>query len=137
VTNITSDTQNLINYCVDFADKMLTENHEFYPFAVTVNFDGDLVMVSHFDGDDHPLSQDLINKLQLLLDYQLDNKEKRAYALTSDVVVKKDASTNKTDAIAIKIKHLDSNDIKVYYFAYILSSENKVEYLDSWGEIDS
>lgn len=135
MTNIKVDTQRLIDYSVDFANKMLTDNQEFYPFAGAINLNGDIVMESHFDGDDYPLSQDLINSLQPLLDRQLENNERRAYALTYDVRVQKDNATEKTDAIAVKIKHTETKDITVYYFAYRLTAQKTVEHLDSWGEI--
>ena len=130
------DTQKLINYSVDFATIMLADSQEFFPFAVTVNLNGDLITTGYFDGDDHPLSQDLINKLQPLLDRLLDNKERRAYALTYDVRVQKDNSSEKTDAIAVKIKHTDTKDITVYYFAYKLTSQKTIEHLDSWAQTD-
>lgn len=135
VTNIKADTQKLIDYSVDFACMMLTDSHEFYPFAGTINLNGEIVMESHFDGDDHPLSQDIINSLEPLLDKQLEKNERRAYALTYDVRVQKDSSSGKTDAIAIKIKHKETKDITVYYFAYRLTEQKTVEHLDSWGVI--
>jgi hypothetical protein len=137
VIEIKKDIQKLIDYSVGFADKMLSDNQEFYPFAVTVNLDGNLVMNSQFDGDDHPLSQDIIDRLQPLLDNQLGKQECRAYALTCDVRVQKDNASAKTDAISVKIKHTETNDITVYYFAYRLTATKTVEYLDSWGEIIS
>lgn len=73
VKDIDDDKQKLIDYSVEFATKMLTENQEFYPFAVTINLHGDLVMASYFAGDEHPLSQDLINELQKTLVIQLDS----------------------------------------------------------------
>ena len=129
------DTQKLIDYSVAFATKMLADNQEFFPFAVTVNLKGDLITTGYFDGDDHPLSQDLINKLQLLLDRLLDNKERRAYALTYDVKVKKDNSSEKSDAIAVKIKHTDTKDSTIYYFSYKLTPRKTIEHLDSWAQL--
>lgn len=135
MTNITDDKQKLIDYSVNFAISLLTDYQEFYPFAGTVNLEGEIVMESHFDGDDQPLSQDLINALLPILDRQLENNERRAYALTYDVRVQKDKASEKTDAIAIRIRHNESKDIVVYYFAYKLTPQNTVELLDSWGEI--
>ena len=135
--NNTLDTKKLIDYSVDFADKMLTDNQEFFPFAAAIDFTGNLIMTSDFEGDDFPLSQEVINKLQSILDRQLDCKERRAYALTYDVRVQKDNLSEIVDAIAIKIKHIDTQGITVYYFAYRLTSEKKVQHIDSWGEIIS
>jgi len=131
----TEDTKKLIDYSVSFAEKLLTDYQEFYPFASTINLSGELVQVEYFDGDDHPLSQDLINKIQPILDQKIDSKEMRAYALTYDVRVKRDHLSDKTDAIAIKIKHRDLNDILVHYFAYRLTPQKTFEHLDSWTEI--
>ena len=135
MTNIKDDTQKLIDYAVDFANKLLTDYQEFYPFAATINLNGNIIMESCLDGDDHPLSQDLITIFEPLLDNQLENCERRAYSLTYDVKVQKDDTNYKTDAIAVKIKHAETTDITVYYFAYRLTEQNKVEHLDSWGVV--
>ncbi len=135
MANLRDDTQSLIDHSVGFAEKMLTENQEFYPFAVMVNLDGELEMVSHFDGDDNPLSQDLINKLQPLLDKQIENKESRAYSLTYDAKVQKEGSSEKLDAVAVRVRHIETQEVTVYYFAYRLTAQKEVEHIDSWGEV--
>ena len=135
MTNIKVDTQKLIDYSVDFAIKMLTDKQEFYPFAGAINLNGDIIMESYFDGDDHPFSQNLINSLQSVLDRKLGNNERRAYALTYDVSVQKDNTTERTDAIAVQIKHTETLDITVYYFAYRFTTQKTIEHLYSWGEV--
>jgi hypothetical protein len=137
VTNIKDDTQKLIDYSVDFAFKLLTDYQEFYPFAGSMSLNGIIAMESGFDGNDHPLSQDLMNALDSLLEGKIENHEIRAYALTYDVKVKRVDTIAKIDAIAVKIKHAETKDTRVYYFAYRMAEGNKVEHLDSWSEIIS
>lgn len=134
MTNIANDTKKLIDYSVGFAEKLLNGCEEFYPFASTINLSGDLIPTSYFAGEDHPLSEDLMIDLNAMLERRLENKEKRAYAMTYDVKVKK-GTNGKTDAIAVKIKHTETKEITVYYFAYRMNSKKIVEHLDSWGEI--
>lgn len=133
--NITDDTKILINYSVDFAEQMLIENEEFFPFACTINSMGELVPISFFDGDEFPKSETLIDNLETILDNQLKQKEKRAYALTYDVKVKRHNEFEMHDAIAVKIKHIETEQSIVYFFAYKLNSQKSVEHLHSWLEV--
>jgi hypothetical protein len=133
VTNSKTDILELLDYSISFATKMLTDFQEFFPFAATINEEGFLVPTAYLDSNERPLSNDLINKLELQLERQLSNRESRAYALTFDVKVKPANDTEAKDAIAIRIKHVDQNDINVYYYTYLLTDRN-VELIDSWGE---
>lgn len=135
MTTITEDTKKLIDYSVDFAKKILTDYKEFFTFSVTINLVGDRIPTGYFDGDNLLSRQDLITKLQKQHDQQLVDNQRRAYSLTYLAKVKKDNSSEKTDAIAIRIKHADTKDITVYYFAYRLTQQNTIEYFDKWNEI--
>lgn len=134
MTNNIDNTQRLIDYSVEFAKRMLTENQEFFPFAVTLNIHGDLIPATFFDGDDQPLSEDLLNNLQFLVDNKLSKREVIAYALTYDVLVKKNDHSKKNDVITVKIKHTDIEESKLYYFTYRLLKQKGIEFIDSWSE---
>jgi hypothetical protein len=135
VTNIKDDTKKIIDCSIEFANKLLVEFQEFFPFAVAINLNGEIVPINYFDGNDQPASTDLINNLETLLDEQLLKNEKRAYAITYDVRVQKNSLSEKVDAIAIKIKQAETKDILLCYFAYKLVEQNRLEHLDSWREV--
>ena len=135
--NLNNDVSKLIEYCLTFAKQLLNDFQEFYPFACAINSNGELIPVSHYDGNDHPLSNDLKIKLESLLDDQLYTNEKRAYAITYDVHVKRATADEKIDAIAIKIKQHNIAKIIVHYFGYRIMPNNSVLQMDSWYESET
>jgi hypothetical protein len=50
--------------------------------------------------------------------------------------VKQNDSREKSDAVAIKIKHRDTKDIIVYYFAYRITLKNTIEHIGNWKQIE-
>jgi len=135
VRNIKDDTQKIIEYSIELANELLVEFQEFFPFAVAINLNGEIVPINYFDGNDHPDSTDLLNNLETLLDEQLSKNEKRAYAITYDVRIQKNSLSEKVDAIAIKIKQTETKEVLLCYFAYKLVEQNRLEHLDSWREV--
>jgi hypothetical protein len=133
--NLTIDRHKLVDYSIVFAEKLLIEFQEFFPFSATIDLDSNFIPTAFYDGNEHPSSQELFDQLKRLLDGQLNANEKRDYALTYNVSVRKDNRSDATDAIAIQIKHHESASTFTYYFAYRMT-EKELEHLDSWGEID-
>ena len=134
MTENLSDIQKLIDYSVSFAKTALAKFKEFYPFAAAINNDGELVPVALYEGDEFPDSKDLSTKLELILEKLLEVNKKRAFAVTTDVAVKRSDAENSHDAISIKIKQSGTKEYKVYFFEYNLSNENEVEITQSWRE---
>ena len=134
MTENINDTQKLIDYSVSFAKTALTEFKEFYPFAAAVNSDGELIPFGLYEGDEFPDSKDLSTKLELLLEKQLEDNKKRAFAVTTDVAVKRSDAENSHDAISIKIRQSGTEEYNVYFFEYNLTNENEVEIIRSWRE---
>ena len=134
--NSTDDTKKLTDYAIDFAENMLKNSPDFYIFSVTINMNGERRPVGYCDGEEQLSNHDLMKKLQAHHDQQLLNKEIRAYALTYLEKVKKDNTSEITDAIAVKIKHEETTDITICYFAYKLSLQKKIEHLGNWMEIE-
>ncbi|RZK67058.1 MAG: hypothetical protein EOO95_04035 [Pedobacter sp.] len=126
------DREVLIDYSITMAKVLITECQEFYPFAATIGLDGELIPLLNYDGNEFPSSIDVLLDLSNLLNSQL-GKTKRAYALSYNVLVIK--NEKKSDALAVRIKNVESEEVMIYYFSYALMEDNNVEILDSWGEI--
>lgn len=135
MSNIKSDKIKLIDYSIELVKTLLLEYQEYYPCATTIDLDGEVIPISYFDGDDYPQSADLIDTYQVLLDKKINLDEIRAYSIAYDVRVNKNSEGEKTDAIAIKVKHTETDEVIVYFYSYTLSSEGKLTMGDSWGEI--
>ena len=130
--NIDRDKKVLIDYSINMAKVLIKECQEFYPFAATIGIDAELIPLLNYVGNDFPSSVDILLDLTNLLNLQL-GKTKRAYALTYDVLVTK--NEKKSYALAIKINHVESEEVVIYYFSYVLVNDKNIEILDSWGEI--
>ena len=135
MTCITEDTKQLIDYSVDFAEKMLKNYKEFFAFSVTINLIGDRIPTGYIDGNESLSEEELINKLETQHNQQLTDNQRRAYALTYPTKIQKENSSQKIDAIAIKIKHANKADSTIYYYAYRHKGQKEIQFLDQWSEI--
>ena len=132
--DIERDIQNIIDYSHKFAEKMLNNGKEYYPFGAKIDNNGELIAVGYKDNEsDFPESQKVINKLTADFEQELNNGQIRAYGLTYDVRVQTDSLKDKTDAILIDICHRNSNEIPKYYFTYSWNEKNELVFGESFG----
>ncbi len=131
---IQKDIQDIIDYSHKFAEKMLIEHKEYYPFGVVIDKKGELIPVGYKDNEtDMPKSQKVIDELKKHFQTELDKQEIRAYGITYDVRVKLNDSEEKSDAILIDITHRDSTNLPKYYFTYSWTSEGELVFGESFG----
>ncbi|MFK7756869.1 MAG: hypothetical protein AB8B53_08050 [Flavobacteriales bacterium] len=130
---IKDDIQNIINYSHDFAEIMLNDGGEYYPFGATISPTGELTPVGYNDEEtDNPQSQKVIDQLRSTFDDQLKSGEIRAYAITFDVKVSINEDGDKSDAILIDITHRNDDQIPQYYFPYNWI-DNELKFGKSFG----
>ncbi|MEN3323470.1 hypothetical protein VP395_07000 [Mariniflexile soesokkakense] len=131
---IEKDIQNIIDYSHKFAEKMLNNAKEYYPFGAKINNNGELIAVGYKDNEsDFPESQKVIDELTAEFERELNIGEIKAYGLTYDVRVQTDSLKDKTDAILIDIYHRNSNEIPKYYFTYSWNKNNELIFGESFG----
>ncbi|MEZ4838026.1 hypothetical protein [Flavobacterium sp.] len=131
---IQKDIQNIIDYSHNFAEIMLNNGKEYYPFGAKIDNNGELIAVGYNDNEtDFPESQKIINELTAEFEQELNNGRIRAYGLTYDVRVQTNSLKDKTDAILIDIYHRNSNDIPKYYFTYSWNEKNELVFGESFG----
>jgi hypothetical protein len=115
-----SDAETLMNAMLPFAEKMLSEHSEFFPYAGAMTLDGKIVNVAGYDGREQPPSADIIELLNNELRKDADAGQYKATAVVSDVRVVPPGKTAKTDAIAIALDHRDNYSV-VVLFPYSLA----------------
>jgi len=135
MTNIQVDKLSLINYSIKMIKELLLENAEYYPIATVIDLSGETKPIMYFDGNENPLSEDLITKYNEILETKIKNSEIRAFAIAYEVRVTRNNESEKIDAIAIKIKHIETEEVIIYFYPYTLTQERKLIMGDSWGEI--
>lgn len=129
---INSDIQEFINYSLDFADQLLIEHGEYFPFASQIDNDGKFTGVGFEGDDDQPLSETLIAVMTEHLDNELSQNNIRSYCITFDVRIKNEDFPDGIDAIFVSVKH-SHNLIKCFY-PYLIEPDNKIKYFDAWSE---
>jgi hypothetical protein len=108
------DVDALINDLLPFAEKMLRKNREFLPFGGRIKTDGEIVWEGAYDGDELPLSQNLIDILHGSHRRLAGNHELRACAVVYDIRTIPPGRSKKQDAICFALDHIGG------YSAYIV-----------------
>jgi hypothetical protein len=100
-----NDMDSLLEAVLPFAQQMLDQHGEFFPFGARVSVDGELVMLATDAVAEHPPSQDVLD--ELLNVARAVARDSRAACFTSDVLV------DGGDAIRVEIEHRDGHAIVV------------------------
>ncbi len=110
----TTDLEQLLNAMLPFAQQMLEEHGEFYPFGGQVGADGELALVAPSQAPDEPTSQDLIDTLVESLHERAHQGEIRASGICFDVRVDLPNQPERSDAICVQLEQEDGDPIAVF-----------------------
>jgi hypothetical protein len=128
------DIQSIIDYSHRFAEHMLNNGKEYYPFGAQLENNGELVAIGQNDKEtDFPKSQKVIDLLKWEFEKQFKEGKIKAYGLTYDVRVQTNDLGEKSDAICIDITHRNSNDIPRYFFTYSWNENDELIFGQSFG----
>jgi hypothetical protein len=111
----TEDIEALLNDLVPFAEKMLREHREFLPFGGHTKTDGEIVWDGAYDGEDRPLSQDLIDILNGSHRRLATGCKIRACAVVYDIRTIPPGRSKKQDAIFVSLDHLGGYSGHIIY----------------------
>jgi hypothetical protein len=103
-----------MNEAVPFAEKLLEQHHEFFPYGMALKLDGKVTSVASYDGREQPPSPDVIRLLKKGLSESARAGEYKATAIVYDVRVQLPSSQEKSDAIAVQLDHRDHYSVVVY-----------------------
>ena len=118
------ESEILLNALVPFAEKMLREHGEFYPFGGYMRPDGTIVEVGASDPDtDRPKSKDLIYVLRNSFQELAGRNECKVVALIFDVAVKLPNSDRKSDAIQVSLEHSEGYSAEVFFPYQLVESQ--------------
>lgn len=126
------DCERLVNDLLPFAQMMLTENGEFFPFGATMAEDGEISHVAVETDDEFPPSEELIELLKEHFQGGAADGDFNATALVYDVLVVPPGKEDKQDAIAIALDHRNGFS-GVAIFPYSISATSEVQIEDPFG----
>lgn len=120
-----SECERLMGKLVPFAEEMLEKNGEFFPFAGVVDSKGEIRFIAYWDGNDRPLSEDLIKTYQEKFKEQAAQKEIKASGLVYDAKIFPAGSSVKQDGIIVELDHQSDYSV-IVYFPYTLDENKKL-----------
>jgi hypothetical protein len=125
-----SDLDALLNTALPFAQRMLVERGDFYPFGATMKADGKIDQTAAYTGEEFPEPQQLIDLLLGAYRAQAAKRELRATALCFDARTIPPGQTEKSDAICVRLEHADGEAVDVF-LPYRKDSGGEL----TWGEL--
>ena len=123
-----SEVEQLMNDAVGvaFADSMLRQHGEFFPYGVAMKPDGEIVSVAIDTDTDQPASEEVIDVLEKSMKESAELGEYKAAGIFYDVRVTLPSTGEPSDAIAASLFHAEGYSVTVF-FPYRIESEG-VEY---------
>jgi hypothetical protein len=94
-----------MNMLLPFAEQMLREHGEFYPYGGVMLPDGSMAQFGVHDGNERPRSKDLLDLLLAQFRQDAHQGKYKATGIVYDVMTVPPGATQKTDAIAIRLDH--------------------------------
>ena len=110
------DAELLVNAVLPFAEQMLRQYGEFYPYGGYTTPKGEIVEVgAEKKGEDYPRSKELLITLRESLRSIARAKKCRAAAIVFNVAITIPGSNQKTDAIQVFVDHRDGYSADIFY----------------------
>ena len=107
----------LLNAVLPFAEQMLRQHGDFYPFGATIGHDGKISLVQADLGEDEeeiPDSPELVHLLYEGLKDQAVRGEIRGGAVCTNVSIRPDESEEETDAVRVSLDHAKHEPLDVF-----------------------
>lgn len=108
------ESEDLMNAALPFAERMLREEGEFFPYGAALGADGKVISVAGYDGREKPPSADIIRLLTQAFVSGGKEGKYRVTALVYDARVKLPGTETKSDAIAVALDHKEGYSVVVY-----------------------
>jgi hypothetical protein len=108
------DLDALLNDLLPFAERMHSENGEFYPFGGSITSDGRHISVGAKGSSDHPKSQELIDIMTHEFRSQAPDGKIRAAGICFDVRIVPPGQIDKTDAIQLALEREGGDAVDVF-----------------------
>ncbi len=106
----------LLSAVMPFAERMLREYGEFYPFGASLKPEGEVVHVGAADpATDRPKSKYLIDTLVSSFQGLAVKKSCKAVAIVFDVKIPAPGSGERRDAIQVNLDHEDDYSVEVFF----------------------
>jgi hypothetical protein len=111
----TDEIQELLNFLLPYAEQMLNEHGEFFPYAAALDAEGELNAVeADVDDDDSPDVGDVLLALHEGLRERAAGGAIRATGIAADVTLTDPSSGETTDAVQVELDHAEADAVDVF-----------------------
>jgi hypothetical protein len=126
------ELERLLGAALPFAEQMLTNHGEFYPYGATMDAKGKITSVGRYTGDEHPKSTEVIDLLKGAYRRAGETEKIMACALVYDIRTIPPGQSQKTDAVEIDLDHRDGMSVIMIY-PYKIGADKKVQFGTSFA----
>jgi len=129
-----AEIEDLMDHSIDYAQDLLDETLEFYPFGAWIDTKGGVHPLEfEFDKKQMPTVEKVLSELKVYCDSEMAENKMNAYALTfeSELVLAEGESAVK--CISLDIVHQNEKNIPKFYVPYSIGEDNTVTYSELFG----
>jgi hypothetical protein len=111
----TDEIQELLNFLLPYAERMLNQHGEFYPYAAALDSDGELnAVATDVDDDDSVDVTEVLVALHKGLRERAAEGAIRASGIAADVTLTDPDSGETTDAVQVELDHADADAVDIF-----------------------
>ena len=110
----TDEIQEILSFLLPYAERMLNEHGEFYPYAAALGADGELNAVATDVDDDSPDVGEVLLALHVGLRERAAEGAIRASGIAADVTLTDPDSGETTDAVQVELDHADADAVDIF-----------------------
>jgi hypothetical protein len=108
------EIQKLLNFLLPYAERMLNEHGEFYPYAAALASDGELSAIGADVDDDSQEVSEVLLALHVGLRERAAEGEIRASGIAADVTLTDPDSGETTDAVQVELDHAEADAVDIF-----------------------
>ncbi|NOQ73669.1 MAG: hypothetical protein GQ574_16805 [Crocinitomix sp.] len=120
------EVEKLLTHSVEYATELLVEMGESYPFGAFADTIGNVhPLEMEIDTKKMPTIGQVIDNLTGYCEGEMKASKMTGYALAYEVKLQLEEDAEAIDAIAFDIKHVEADDIALYYLPFTTMPERK------------
>ena len=129
-----AEIEDLIDHSIDYAQDLLDETLEFYPFGAWIDTKGGVHPLEfEFDKKQMPTVEKVLYELKKYCDSEMEVNKMKAFCLTyeSELILEQDEPSVK--CISLDIVHKDEKDVPNFYVPYTINDNQDIIYQELFG----
>ena len=124
--NLSEDEIRIVNGVKEYSSVFLENMGGFYPFAIGLQKNKQIVSIGAYDGSEFPESQDLINLLEKSIPKDIKEKKYILAAICIDIFIHEKIEDIDTKKDAIEIRFVAPSYNKIVQLIYEFGANKKV-----------